>query len=71
MQSIINYNLDKRNSIAPNLYEGNNSEEILINLKYPGQKDLKKIGEALLMNELKPWLNKQDKSFPLKLLNWY
>ena len=42
MENIINYNLDKRNNIAPNLYEGNNSEEILINLKYPGQKDLKK-----------------------------
>ena len=28
-----------------------------------------KVGEALLINELKPLLNKQNKSFPLKLLN--
>ena len=27
----------------------------------------RKIGEALVINELKPSLNKQDKSFPLKL----
>ena len=29
----------------------------------------RKIDEALLINELKPSLNKQDKSFPLKLFN--
>ena len=29
----------------------------------------RKIGEALLINELKPSLNKRDKSFPLKLFN--
>ena len=29
----------------------------------------RKIGKALLINELKPLLNKQDKSFPLKLIN--
>ena len=111
MQNIINYNLYKRNSTAPNLNEGNNSKETFINLKYPGQKgeqlmskmkkivsnslengvkpkdvynsaklSLKKrkvkeifcerkISEALLINELKPSLNKQDKSFPLKLFN--
>ena len=37
MQNIINYNLHKRNNIAPNLNEGNNSNEIFINLKYAGQ----------------------------------
>ena len=31
----------------------------------------RKIGEALLINELKPSLNKQDKSFPLKLFHLY
>ena len=29
----------------------------------------RKISEALLINELKPSLNKQDKLFPLKLFN--
>ena len=43
MQNIINYNLHKRNSIAPNLNEGNNSKEIFINLKYAGRK-----GEQLM-----------------------
>ena len=38
VQNIINYNLHKRNSIAPNLNEGNNSREIFINLKYAGHK---------------------------------
>ena len=42
-QDIINYNLQKRNSIAPNLSEGNNSREIFINLEYAGQK-----GEQLM-----------------------
>ena len=32
----------------------------------------RKIAEALLINELKPSLNKQDRSFPLKLFyDWY
>ena len=31
----------------------------------------RKIDEALLVNELKLSLNKQDKWFPLKLFNWY
>ena len=31
----------------------------------------RKIDEALLINELKPSLNKQDKWFPLKLFNRY
>ena len=38
VQSIINYNLHKRNSIASNLNEGNNSKEIFINLKYARKK---------------------------------
>ena len=38
VQNIINCNLHKRNNIAPNLHEGNNSKEIFINLKFAGQK---------------------------------
>ena len=38
MQSIINYNLHKRNSVAPNSNEENDSKEIFINLKYAGKK---------------------------------
>ena len=38
VQNIINYNLHKRNSIAPNLNEGNISKEMFINPKYAGQK---------------------------------
>ena len=34
-----------------------------------GNRTKRKIGEALLIHELKPSLNKQDKSFPLKLFN--
>ena len=60
MQNIINYNLHKRNSIAPNLNEGNNSKEIFINLKYPEQKGeqlmskMKKIVSNSLENGVKP-----------------
>ena len=60
MQNIINYNLDKRNSIAPNLYEGSNSKEVLINLKYPRQKGkqllskMEKIVSNSLENDIKP-----------------
>ena len=43
VQSIINYNLHKRNSIAPNLNKGNNNKGTFINLKYNGQK-----GEQLM-----------------------
>ena len=43
MQNIINYNFHKRNSIVPNLNEGNNSKELFINLKYTEQK-----GEQLI-----------------------
>ena len=34
-----------------------------------GNRIKRKIGEALLINELKPSLNKQHKSFPFKLFN--
>ena len=34
-----------------------------------GNRVKRKIGEALLINELKPSPNTQDKSFPLELLN--
>ena len=43
VRNIINYNLHKRNSIAPKLNERNKSKEIFINLKYAGQK-----GEQLM-----------------------
>lgn len=39
MQNAVNDNLHKRISIAPNLNEGSNIEEIFINLKYGGQKE--------------------------------
>ena len=44
-QNIIKYNLHKRNSIAPNLNEGNNSKETFINLKYAGQKGVQLISK--------------------------
>ena len=43
VHNYINYNLHQRNTIAPNLNEGNNSKEIFINPKYAGRK-----GEQLL-----------------------
>ena len=60
MQNIINYNLHKGNSIATNLNEGNNSKEILINLKYAGRKGeqlmskMKKIVSNSLEDGVKP-----------------
>ena len=60
MQSIINYNLHKRNSIALNLNEGNNNKEIFINLKYAGKKGgqliskMKKIVSNSLEDGVKP-----------------
>ena len=48
VHNIINYNLHKRNSIAPNLNEENSSNEIFINLKYAGQK-----GEQLILKMMK------------------
>ena len=59
-QNIIKYNLHKRNSIAPNLNEGNNSKETFINLKYAGQKGvqlmpkMKKIVSNVLGYHIKP-----------------
>ena len=56
----INYNLHKRNSVAPNLNEGNNSKEIFINLKYAAQKGeqlmskMKKIVSNSLEDGVKP-----------------
>ena len=55
MQSIINYNLHKRNSIASNLNEGNNSKEIFINLKYARKK-----GEQLISKMKKIVSNSLD-----------
>ena len=60
MQNIINYNLYKRNSIAPNLNGGNNSKEMFINFKYVGQKGeqlmskIKKIISSSLEDGVKP-----------------
>ena len=60
MQNIIDYNLHKRNSIAPNLNEGNNNKEIFINLKYAGKKGeqlmskMKKIVSNSLEDGVKP-----------------
>ena len=60
MQNINNYNLHKRNSIAPNLNERNYSKEIFINLKYAGQKGgqliskMKKIVSNVLKYDIKP-----------------
>ena len=60
VQNIIDYNLHKRNSIAPNLNEGNNSKAIFINCKYAGQKGeqliskMKKIVRNSLKDGVKP-----------------
>ena len=48
VQSIINYNLHKKNSIAPNLNKGNNNKGLFINLKYNGEK-----GEQLMSKRKK------------------
>ena len=56
----INYNLHKRNIIAPNSNEGNNNKEIFINLKYAGQNGeqlvskMKKIVSNSLEDGVKP-----------------
>ena len=60
MQNIINYNLHKRNSIAPNLNERSNSKEIFIDFKCAGQKGeqlmprMKKIVSNSLEDGVKP-----------------
>ena len=60
MQNIVNYNIHKKNSIAPKLNDGHNSKEIFINLKYAGQKGeqlmskMKKIISNSLEDGVKP-----------------
>ena len=60
VKNVINDNLHKRNSIAPKLNEGQNRKEIVINLKYAGQKgeqtmsEIKKIICNSLENGVKP-----------------
>ena len=63
VQSIINYNLHKRNSIAPNLNEGNNNKEIFINLKYTGKK-----GEELMSEMKKIVSNSQEDGVKPKIV---
>ena len=63
VQNIINCNLHKRNSIAPNLNEGNNSKEIFINLKYAGKK-----GEQLMSKMKKRVSNSLEDGVKLKVV---
>ena len=46
------------------------SDYRIIGNEYGNNWKKRKIDEALLIKELKPTLNKQDKSIPLKLFNW-
>ena len=46
------------------------SDYRIIGNGYKNNGNKRKIAEALLIKELKPTLNKQDKSIPLKLFNW-
>ena len=46
------------------------SDYRIIGNRYGNNWNKQKIAEALLFKELKPTLNKQDKSIPLKLFNW-
>ena len=63
MQNIINYNLHKRNSIAPNLNEGNNSKEVFINRKFAGKK-----GEQLTSKMKKIVSNSLEDGVKLKVV---
>ena len=63
VQNIINCNLHKRNNIAPNLHEGNNSKEIFINLKFAGQK-----GEKLMSKRKNTFSNTLEDGFTLKVV---
>ena len=63
MENIINYNLHERNSVAPNLNEGNNNtKEIFINFKYARQRGeqlmskMKKLVSNSLEDGIKPKL---------------
>ena len=71
---IIDHNKrDKKSHIYKHSSENSHPHVWLDNFEIVGRnygnRIKRKIGEALLINELKPSLNKQDKSFPLKLFN--
>ena len=73
-ERIIDHNKrDKKSHIYKHNSENSHPHVWLDNFQVVGRnygsRMKKKIGEALLINELKPSLNKQDKSFPLKLFN--
>ena len=59
---------DKKSRIYKHSSENSHPHVWLDNFEIVGWK---KTGDTLLINEFKPLLNKQDKSFPLKLFNWY
>ena len=68
-----------KHSIKSHLYKhsiktGHQTLEIsdyqIIGNEYKNNGNKRKIAEALSIKELKPTLNKQDKSIPLKLFNW-
>ena len=46
------------------------SDYRIIRNGYENNWNKRKIPEAILIKELKPTINKQDKSIPLKLFNW-
>ena len=64
MQNIVNYNLHKRNSIAPKLNQGKSNKEIFINLKYAGHK-----GEQLMSKMKKIISNSLEDGVKLKFVS--
>ena len=73
-ERIIDHNKrDKKSHIYKHSSENSNRRVWLGNYQIVGRnygnRIRRKIGETLLINVLKQSLNKQDKSFPLKLLN--
>ena len=73
-ERIIDHNKrDKESHIYKYSSENSNPHVWLDNFQIVGRnygnRVKRKIGEALLINELKPSPNTQDKSFPLELLN--
>ena len=73
-ERIIDHNKrDKKSHIYKHSSENSHPHVGLDNFEIVGRnygnRIKRKIGEALLINELKPSLNKQDKLFPLKLFN--
>ena len=62
---------DKKSHICKHCNENSHPHVLLKNFQIIsrnyGNRIKRKISETLLINELKPSLNKQDKSFPLKL----